>query len=77
MRASVVDLRYRMKDVLKALDKNQTVTVMYRGKVRATIVPAGKLRTRGLVKSHPFFGMHGDDTMDVTSAMQRLRGGRY
>jgi hypothetical protein len=66
-----------MKDVLKALDKNQTVTVMYRGKVRATIVPAGKSRTFDRVKSHPFFGMHGEDKMDVATVMQQLRGGRY
>ena len=29
MKASIVDLRYRMKDVLRAIDRGETVTVTY------------------------------------------------
>jgi len=36
MNATIVDLRYRMKDVLRAIDRGETVTVLYRGKVKAT-----------------------------------------
>ena len=32
MDASIVHLRYRMKDVLRAIDRGETVTVLYRGK---------------------------------------------
>jgi prevent-host-death family protein len=39
MNASIVDLRYRMKDVLKALDRGEPVTVLYRGKEKARLVP--------------------------------------
>ena len=42
MKASVVDLRYKMKDVLKALDRNERVTVLYRGKVKGVLIPSRK-----------------------------------
>ncbi|MEO6060366.1 MAG: type II toxin-antitoxin system Phd/YefM family antitoxin [Thermoflexales bacterium] len=76
MRATIVDLRYRMRDVLKALDKNQRVTVIYRGKVKGTIVPVQALAgTRA--QDHAFFGMRSKDTESVEEIMTRLRGGRY
>ena len=34
MKATVVDLRYKMNDVLKVLDRNEKVTILYRGKVK-------------------------------------------
>ena len=37
MKATIVDLRYKMNDVLKALDRNEPV-VLYRGKVKGTLV---------------------------------------
>jgi antitoxin (DNA-binding transcriptional repressor) of toxin-antitoxin stability system len=42
MKSSVVDLRYRMKDVLKAIDRGETVTVLYRGKEKARLTPVGE-----------------------------------
>jgi len=56
MKASVVDLRYKMKDVLKALDRNEIVTVFYRGRVKGTLLPAKNEKFRQ-IKDHPFFGM--------------------
>jgi len=35
MRASIVDLRYHMKDVLGVLDRGETVIVLHRGKEKA------------------------------------------
>ncbi len=32
MQATIVDLRYRMNDVLKALDRNEDVEILCRGK---------------------------------------------
>jgi len=40
MRASVVDLRYKMNEVLKALDRREKVTLIYQGKVKGTIDPS-------------------------------------
>ena len=38
MQATIVDLRYQMNDVLKALDRNEDVEILYRGKKRGTLV---------------------------------------
>ena len=40
MKASILDLRHHMREILKALDKNETVTLTYRGKEKGTIIPA-------------------------------------
>jgi hypothetical protein len=48
MKATVVDLRYKMNDVLKALDRNEKVTVLYRGKVKGVLIPPEKTEERFL-----------------------------
>lgn len=40
MQVSIVDLRYRMKSVLRAVDRGESVTVLYRGKEKARLVPS-------------------------------------
>lgn len=76
MKASILDLRYRMKDVLRALDRNETVEILYHGKLKGTIIPVSK-KTKKRVVDHPFFGMNKDKKMDVDKQMEKLRGGRY
>lgn len=77
MKASVVDLRYKMNDVLKALDRNEKVTVLYRGKVKGFIVPAGRDSTLKM-KDHPFFGMSSQDNVkSVFEEMNDLRKPRF
>ncbi len=39
MKATITDLRYRMKDLLRVIDRGETVTVFYRGKQFATLMP--------------------------------------
>jgi antitoxin (DNA-binding transcriptional repressor) of toxin-antitoxin stability system len=39
MKASVTDLRYRMKDLLRVIDRGDTIPVFYRGKQIATLMP--------------------------------------
>jgi len=60
MEASIVDLRYKVKDVLKALNRNETVKIFYRGKMCGTIIPAQHSKKKQKVEEHPFFGMHKD-----------------
>ena len=77
MKASVVDLRYKMNDVLKALDRNEKVTVLYRGKVRGILIPAGK-KLNMKISEHPFFGMSAQDNeKTVQDEIEDLRGLRY
>jgi len=78
MKATVVDLRYKMNDVLKALDRNEKVTVLYRGKVKGTLVPAANQKKNLKVSDHPFFGMFSEETKkSVAEELNDLRGPRY
>ncbi len=76
MKASIVDLRYKMREILKALDRNESVSVLYHGTVKGVIVPAAA-RHHGTVKEHPFFGMTSRGTGSVEGIMKELRGGRH
>ena len=75
MNATVVDLRYRMKDVLKALDRNETVNVLYHGKVKG-ILSRARMNDRARVQDHPFFGLS-KESASVAQQMDQLRGGRH
>ena len=76
MKASVVDLRYKTKDVLKALDRNEKVTILYHGKAKGIIVPAGNRKNKK-VNEHPFLGMSRNDRQSVSDAIKDLREPRY
>ena len=76
MKATVVELRYKMKEVLKALDQRENVTILYHGKVKGTIIPA-KSNSSAKVEDHPFFGMNRNDSASVLNQMDKLRGPRF
>ena len=76
MKANIVDLRYKMKDVLKALDRRERVEIMYRGKPRGVITPV-HAHSKKSVMDHPFFGSMAADKRSVPEIMGSLRGGRY
>ena len=75
MKATVVDLRYRMNDVLRALDRNEDVSILYHGKTKG-VLRAQVIRTGGKVAEHPFFNMRPAEGA-VADQMENLRGGRY
>lgn len=75
MQATVVDLRYHMNDILKALDRNEDVDILYRGKTKGVIV-AKIERTSQKVSEHPFFNMR-KSSHSVEDEMEHLRGVRY
>ncbi len=75
MKATVVDLRYHMHDVLKALDRNESVNVLCRGKVKGIIRPVhGTSSVK--VAGHPFFGIRASGR-SADQVMDELRGGRH
>ena len=81
MKATVLDLRRRMPEVLQALDRNERVTILYRGQERAILVPAGSAAAEGLpakASQHPAFGMWADreDLADVAAHVRALRQSR-
>jgi len=76
MKASIVDLRYKTAEVLKALERNESVTVLYHGKVKGVIKPVSD--ATGLsVSEHPFFGMNVNATDSVRDELDRLRKPRH
>ncbi len=75
MKASVVDLRYKMSDILKALDRDEIVEVLYHGKTKGRIIPVSS-KSAMRVKDHPFFNMTASEK-PVDEIMENLRGGRY
>jgi len=89
MRASFVDLRTRSREILRALRRNERVTLFYRGKAAAVMHPVppdnGEAGVHGAsgseavkVGEHPAFGMWAgrDDQADVAAHVRNLRRGR-
>jgi antitoxin (DNA-binding transcriptional repressor) of toxin-antitoxin stability system len=76
MNASILDLRYKTSDILAALDKRESVTILYHGKPKGTIIPLDA-PTAGKVCEHEFFNMYAAETETVDDVMERLRGGRH
>jgi hypothetical protein len=75
MKASVIDLRYRMKEILKAIDRHEEVTILYHGKVKGVIKPSVSGRRRR-ISDHPFFNMCRSKKA-VNAVIADLRKDRY
>ena len=77
MNATIVDLRYNMKNVLRAIDRGETVTVLYRGKEKAKLTPVAPAPGSGVpkTKDQPLFGLWKDrkDMDDPASYLRQLR----
>ena len=75
MEASILDLRYKMREVLNALNHREKIQIKYHGKIKGEIIPAhsGPRRTSS---EHPLFGMlknRKEDPAAVVSKMRRSR----
>jgi hypothetical protein len=76
MKASIVDLRYKTKEILRALEARESVSIYYHGKLKGTIIPAKpskKIRSQ----DHPFAGSLKNDKRTVKQIMKNLRRPRY
>ena len=76
MKASIVDLRYKMNEVIKALDRRERVTITHHGKVKGILEPV-YTETIMKVEDHALFKMTAEDEETVTTQMNKLRGSRY
>jgi antitoxin (DNA-binding transcriptional repressor) of toxin-antitoxin stability system len=76
LKASVVDMRYKMTEVLDALERNESVEILYHGKTKGVIQPLAR-KTGKSVKEHRFFGMRDMAEEPVHVIMEKLRGQRY
>lgn len=76
MQATILDLRYHMKEILQALERNETVEILYHGKRKGTIIPHATIQNLA-TQEHPFFGMTSSFKKSVAKQMKELRGDRY
>ena len=84
MVASVLDLRTKMNDIMKALERNEKVTLTRRGKRFAVIVPDSLMKVENNlalkdIEESPCFGMWVDreDMADPVAYVENLRKGRF
>ncbi|PWT99941.1 MAG: hypothetical protein C5B51_26035 [Terriglobia bacterium] len=79
MKATILDLRYRMKDVLRAIDRGEAVTVLHRGKEKARLLPIVRKSNDARAEDQEFFGMWKDrrDLVDPSAYVRKLRQPRY
>ena len=78
MKANMLDLRNRMADILRAIDRNESVTILYRGREKAVLMPVGGAKPRLSIKEHKAFGMWKDreDMADPADVVRSMRKGR-
>lgn len=77
MKISTVDFKYKMKDILKALNRNESVKVYYRNNLCGILTPVPSKKKVPKVKAHPFFGMHKGSKVSVEEEMNKLRESRF
>ena len=80
MEASVLDLRKRMREVMMAIDRHETVTLTHRGKRRAMIVPWAKTKKKKVkVADLSAFGMWSDrpEMVDPAAYVETIRKPRF
>jgi prevent-host-death family protein len=78
MKASILDLRRKMGDVLRSLERGERVTILHRGKEKGILIPATEKKSVS-VRSHAAFGMWAerDDLSDVAAYVRSLRQRRF
>lgn len=74
MKASVMDLRYRTKEILRALDAKEEITLTHRGTKKGTIIPVdSKSNNSKTLPTHPAVGMWADQQESVEQLISRIR----
>ena len=75
MVVSAKDLRFKISMLFDLLNKGEDITITYRGKPKAKLVPYNN-SSKNNIKSDEIFGMLKDDTRDVDNLIRDLRKGR-
>lgn len=80
MNATLVDLRYRTKDIMRAIERNETVKIYAHGKLKAEMTPvrsAPEKKARVSLLDDPYVGSQKDDPEPVQDKVRRLRTRRF
>jgi prevent-host-death family protein len=79
MKATAKDLRFHAKDLLDAVSRGEEVTITYRGKPHAKLIPYEEgIGQEKSAESAELFGMWKDreETDDVTGYVRNIRKNR-
>jgi antitoxin (DNA-binding transcriptional repressor) of toxin-antitoxin stability system len=80
VKATFVDLRKKSGQIIRALKRNESVTIYYRGEPTAVMQPVVSQPVEGTcsARSHPAFGMWSKrrDLQDPAAYVRRLRRSR-
>lgn len=81
MKATFVQLREKSSEIIRSLERNESVTVFYRGKAKAIMRPlsADDTSARCSAAAHSAFGLWADraDQPDPAQYVRTLRQGRF
>ena len=80
MKASFVDLRKKSSEILRALDRNESITLLYRGKPKAIVHPlSSEQSSPAKTRDYAAFGLWKDrsDMSNVATHVRRIRKGRF
>jgi antitoxin (DNA-binding transcriptional repressor) of toxin-antitoxin stability system len=80
MEATFVELRTKSNEILQALERNEPVTILYRGQPKAVMQPLGEPRPPiGKARDHGAFGLWKDrkDLPDAAQQVRDIRRGRH
>lgn len=66
-----------MNNTLNVLDRNKSVTILYRGKSMNLIIPVTQKFSSKKMKKHAFFGLHKNIRDSIVKIMANLRISRY
>ena len=80
MKASFLDLRKKTAEIIRALERNERVTVFYRGRARAVMepLPQQECGSNASAIDHASFGVWRDraDLDDMAATLREMRKGR-
>lgn len=73
MVANAKDLRFNISQLFSILNKGEEITITYRGKPKAKLVPISK---NTATKDDSIFGMHSDQLHSIDDQVRALRKAR-
>lgn len=76
MQTTAKELRFNTSAIFERLDMGEEITVTYRGKAKAKLVPIEKATKPAKKAPNKLFGMWADKTDDVDGYVRSLRNGR-
>jgi antitoxin (DNA-binding transcriptional repressor) of toxin-antitoxin stability system len=76
MLTTAKELRFNTSAIFERLDMGEEITITYRGKAKAKLVPFEKESATAISKQSKLFGIWKDKEMDVDGYIRNIREAR-